>query len=133
MNDTSSPIEIPGTEQPDLEKDAAGTAVKEGDIEVTMPRFALMDDFRKMADDTSLHRFLDINIKVSAELGSITIPIGELLELGEGSVVKLDRPVSAPVDVIANGIRVARGEVVVVDDCFAIRIKEIDRAARKGG
>jgi len=130
MNDTSSPIETPDAESPVLETGTAGTAVTDDAVEATMPRFAMLDEFRKMADDTSLHRFLDISIKVSAELGSITIPIGELLELGEGSVVKLDRSVSSPVDVIANGVRVARGEVVVVDDCFAIRIKEIDRSAR---
>jgi flagellar motor switch protein FliN/FliY len=131
MNDINSPTETPNTEQPDVETEAAVMPVNDGDIEATMPRFAVMDESRQMADDTSLNRFLDINIKVSAELGSVTIPIGELLELGEGSVVKLERSVSSPVDVIANGIRVARGEVVVVDECFAIRIKEIDRAARK--
>lgn len=130
MDDTTSPVEPPAVETPGLETKAAATAVE--DIEVTTPRFALMDDSRKMADDTSIHRFLDINIRVSAELGSITVPIGELLELGEGSVVKLDRSVSSLVDVIANGVRVARGEVVVVDDCFAVRIKEIDRSARNG-
>ena len=56
------------------------------------------------------------------------MPIGELLQLGEGAVLKLNRAVSEPVDLIAQGVRVARGEVVVVDDCFAIRIKEIENS-----
>ena len=63
---------------------------------------------------------------LSAELGRVAIPIGELLELGEGSVLKLGRSVSEPVDLVAQGVRLGRGEVVVVNDCFAIRIKEIE-------
>jgi len=140
MSDATAPIDSPGMGPPGVEQPAAVPAAGEVDsaatdaaeVEVTLPRFAQLVDSGGIAEDTSIHRFYDINIKVSAELGSVTLPIGELLELGEGSVIKLNRSVSSPVDVIANGIRVARGEVVVVDDCFAVRIKEIDRTARKG-
>ena len=48
------------------------------------------------------------------------------MRLGEGSIIELGRPITEPVDLMAQGVRVARGEVVVVDDCFALRIKEID-------
>ena len=76
---------------------------------------------------TPIDRFYGVNVTVWAELGRATMSLGDLLQVGEGSVLKLDRPVSAPVDLMAQGIRVARGEVVVVDDHFAIRIKEIER------
>ena len=77
---------------------------------------------------TTLERFRDVSVSISAELGRVSMPLGELLKIGEGAVVKLDRPVSAPVELLAQGVRVALGEVVVVDDCFAVRIREIDSA-----
>jgi flagellar motor switch protein FliN/FliY len=80
-----------------------------------------------------MERFYDVNVNVWAELGRITLPIGELLQLSEGTVLPLRRPVSEPVDLVAQGIRLARGEVVVVDDCFAVRIKEIDHSSKRSG
>lgn len=72
-----------------------------------------------------LERFADIQIEVTVEIGKATLPIGELLRLGDGSVIELDRHVSEPVDLISKGTRIARGEVVVVDDRFALRIVEV--------
>ena len=56
------------------------------------------------------------------------MPIGELLKLGEGAVVELNRAVSEPVDVMAQAVRIASGELVVVDDRCAVRITEIVNA-----
>lgn len=67
----------------------------------------------------------DVNVTVAAELGRVTLTIGEVLKLGVGSVLELHRSISEPVDLMVQGVRLARGEVVVVDDRFAIRIKEI--------
>ena len=72
-----------------------------------------------------LERFAEVSIEISVEIGRVTMPIGELLKLGEGAVVELNRAVSEPVDVMAQGVRIASGEVVVVDDRFAVRITEI--------
>lgn len=72
-----------------------------------------------------LERFAEVSIEISVEIGRITMPIGELLKLGEGAVVELNRAVSEPVDVMAQGVRIASGEVVVIDDRFAVRITEI--------
>lgn len=72
-----------------------------------------------------LERFAEVSIEISVEIGRVTMPIGELLKLGEGAVVELNRSVSEPVDVMAQGVRIASGEVVVVDDRFAVRITEI--------
>ncbi|WP_437187505.1 flagellar motor switch protein FliN [Planctomicrobium sp. SH668] len=77
----------------------------------------------------SLDRFYDVNMTISVELGRVTMPIGDLLQLAEGSVVQLERAVSQPVDIIAQGVRLARGEVVVVEDRYAVRITEIDSAS----
>jgi len=75
-----------------------------------------------------LNRFYDVNMTVSVELGRVTMPIGELLQLSEGSVIQLDRLVSQPVDIIAQGVRLARGEVVVVEERYAVRITDIEPA-----
>lgn len=72
-----------------------------------------------------LERFAEVSIEISVEIGRVTMPIGELLKLGEGAVVELNRAVSEPVDVMAQGVRIASGEVVVVDDRFAVKITEI--------
>ena len=76
-----------------------------------------------------LSRFYDVKVKITAELGRMTMPLGELMELGPGSVLELDRTVSDWVDVVAQGVRIASGEVVVVNDRYGIRITEIDAAA----
>jgi flagellar motor switch protein FliN/FliY len=73
----------------------------------------------------SLDRLFDVTVTVTAELGRRTLAIGDILKLSLGSVLELDRLVSDPVDLMVQGVRLARGEVVVVDDRFAIRIKEI--------
>jgi flagellar motor switch protein FliN/FliY len=75
-----------------------------------------------------LKRFYDVNMTVSVELGRAAMPLGDLLHLSEGAVIQLDRMVSQPVDIIAQGVRLARGEVVVVDERYAVRITEIEAA-----
>lgn len=74
-----------------------------------------------------LERFADVNIEISVEIGRVTMSIGELLHLGDGAVVELNRSVSEPVDIMAQGVRIASGEVVVIDERFAVRITEITR------
>ncbi|QEG23390.1 FliM/FliN family flagellar motor switch protein [Mariniblastus fucicola] len=72
-----------------------------------------------------LNRLYDVQVTVAAELGRTSVPIQKLLGLTEGSVFELDRSISAPIELVAQGVPLGNGEVVVVDDSFAIRIKEI--------
>lgn len=72
-----------------------------------------------------LDSLLDVNVLVTVELGRTTLSVNEVLKLGVGSVVELDRLILEPVDLMVQGMRLARGEVVVVGDRFAILIKEI--------
>ncbi len=74
---------------------------------------------------TNLDFLLDVPVKLSAELGSCKMTMQELLDLDLGTVVQLDKPANANVDVYVNQKLVARGEVVVAEDNFGIRIKEI--------
>ena len=100
-------------------------------VAVQTPAFAPLQDGSGSLGAVPLDRFYAVNVDVWAELGRVSLPIGEILELGEGAVVKLSRPISEPVDLVAQGVRLARGEVVVIDDCFAVRIKEIESAVEK--
>lgn len=68
---------------------------------------------------------LDIPVRVSVELGSCQMPMGDVLQLKPGSVVQLDKVADAPVEVYVNEKLVARGEVVVIDDHFGIKVTEI--------
>ena len=74
---------------------------------------------------TALDRLLDVTMTVTAELGRVTLPISSILKLGTNSIVELDRNVSEPIDLMVQGVCLARAEVVVVGDSFAVRIKEI--------
>jgi flagellar motor switch protein FliN/FliY len=64
-------------------------------------------------------------MQVTAELGRTRMTVRDLLALTPGSVVELDRLAGSPVDVLVNGTLVARGEVVVIDEEFGVRISEI--------
>jgi flagellar motor switch protein FliN len=68
---------------------------------------------------------MDIPVKVSVELGSCQLPMRDVLQLGAGSVVRLDQAADSPVDLYVNQKLVARGEVVVVEDRFGIKVTEI--------
>lgn len=73
----------------------------------------------------SLDLLKDVPLRVSVELGRTRLLISEILGLRTGSVVELDRQAGAAVDILVNGILFARGEVVVVDERFGVRITEV--------
>lgn len=68
---------------------------------------------------------MDIPLEVTVRLGRARLPIKELLELGAGSVIELDRVAGEPLEVLVNDKLVARGEAIVVADKFGIRLSEI--------
>jgi len=78
-----------------------------------------------VADTSNLDLLLDVNLQVSVELGRAGLKFREVLNLAPGSVVELDRTTSEPVDILVNGSLLATGEVVVVDDHFAVRITKL--------
>ena len=83
-----------------------------------------------MIDDSrNLDLLMNVSLAVSAELGRCTMRVSDVLKLGKGSIVELDRLAGGPVDVLVNNRLVARGEIVAVDDRFGIRVTEV--VARK--
>jgi flagellar motor switch protein FliN/FliY len=67
----------------------------------------------------------DVAVEVYAVLGTATLPIAQLLKLGRGAVVELDRRVNDPVDLFVNQRRIAKAEVVVVEDHLAVTVSEV--------
>jgi flagellar motor switch protein FliN/FliY len=80
----------------------------------------------------NLDLILDVDVRVTACIGSVRKSIGEILSLTEGQVIDMERSAGEPVDLLVNGKHVARGEVVVVDERYGIRITEIVAPAERG-
>ena len=76
-------------------------------------------------NNANLDVILNIPVEVSLELGRTKMDLRDLLQLGQGSVVELERMIDEPLDVLVNGTLVAHGEVVVVDNKFGIRLTDI--------
>ncbi|MDC8786359.1 flagellar motor switch protein FliN [Roseateles koreensis] len=72
-----------------------------------------------------INMILDIPVQLTVELGRTRIPIKNILQLAQGSVVELDALAGEPMDVLVNGYLIAQGEVVVVNDKFGIRLTDI--------
>jgi flagellar motor switch protein FliN len=84
--------------------------VSEGQVATTTSQFDIL---------------LDLDVEVTVALGNLDISVKELLQLGPGAVLTLNKSIEAPVDLYVQGTKFADGDVVVVDDCFAVRIKNI--------
>jgi flagellar motor switch protein FliN len=79
----------------------------------------------KTSYPTNIDLLMDVSLRVSVELGRTRMQLAQILELQHGSVIELDRLAGDPVDVFVNDCMVARGEVVIVDDKFGVRITEM--------
>ncbi len=109
----------------------AGTNAGGGSFgaQATDAHFQDMTDMSKQQRDKNLKReldfILDIPLDVSAELGRTRLLINELLQLGQGSVVELNKLAGEPLEVFVNGKLVARGEAVVINEKFGVRLTDI--------
>ncbi|WP_100639440.1 flagellar motor switch protein FliN [Marinobacter salexigens] len=95
-------------------------------------RTAPMEEFNEGGSATpgggtppDLDVILDIPVSISMEVGNTQIPIRNLLQLNQGSVIELDRLAGEPLDVLVNGTLIAHGEVVMVNEKFGIRLTDV--------
>ena len=84
-----------------------------------------------LGGEVNLDVILDVPVTVSMEVGSTKISIRNLLQLNQGSVIELDRLAGEPMDVLVNKTLIARGEVVVVNDKFGLRLTDIISPAER--
>lgn len=119
--------ETEATEEHETEASETGEAENnEEQRDDTIPDFEdLKPNPPKAASELEFSRFGGVHVTLTAELGRTELTIEELIGLAEGSVVELNRAISSPVELVAQGVPMGNGEVVVIDDQFAIRIKQI--------
>ncbi len=102
---------------------------------IAEPRAAEFENLQQEATPSSgevnLEVILDVPVTLSMEVGRTRIPIRNLLQLNQGSVVELDRAAGEALDVFVNGTLVAHGEVVVVNEKFGIRLTDVISPAER--
>lgn len=81
--------------------------------------------------EMNLNLILDVAVTLALEVGRARMSVRDLLQLAPGSVVELDRLAGEPLDVLVNGVRIARGEVVVVNEKFGIRLTDVVSASER--
>jgi flagellar motor switch protein FliN/FliY len=105
------------------------------EIEAEDGRDSLHDSSGRLRDRNpaapDLDLVMDIPVRITLEVGGSDMSIRELLQLHQGAVVELDRLAGDPLDVLVNGILIARGEVVVVEDKLAFRLTEVVSPAER--
>ncbi|MGC1380668.1 MAG: flagellar motor switch protein FliN [Candidatus Baltobacteraceae bacterium] len=79
----------------------------------------------KTGEAESIGPLMRVPLRLTVQIGGCTMPIAEILKLGTGSVLELDRPAGAAVDLLVNGRAIARGEIVAVEENFGLRITEL--------
>jgi len=103
----------------------ATEVVAEVPEQVSTPSFANFTPTSGAGPGNDINMILDIPVQLTVELGRTRIPIKNILQLAQGSVVELDALAGEPMDVLVNGYLIAQGEVVVVNDKFGIRLTDI--------
>ena len=86
---------------------------------------ALQSDAGAVGNDLNLDVILDVPVTLSLEVGRSRMPIRNLLQLNQGSVIELERGAGEPLDVYVNGTLIAHGEVVVINDRFGVRLTDV--------
>jgi flagellar motor switch protein FliN/FliY len=110
---------LPEDRSPTGEGGTTALAAIQGDP-LIIPELALSPHARQ-----NLEMLLDVDLELSVSFGRTTLVLQEVLKLSSGSIVELNRSASEPVDLLVNGSVVARGDVVVVDGNYGIRITEV--------
>lgn len=93
--------------------------------EIVMPLVETWEPEPVRSVSRSLEILMDVPLEISVELGRMKLPVRDVIDLNAGSVVEIDKAAGEPVDVLVNGFPVAKGEVVVIEDSFGVRITEI--------
>ncbi len=118
-------------ETPDADADWGAALAEQSAAVATTANVASAPMFEQLAPGNvagtanDINLVLDIPVQMTVELGRTRIPIKQILQLAQGSVVELDGLAGEPMDVLVNGCLIAQGEVVVVNEKFGIRLTDI--------
>ncbi len=117
---------------PEQQKPAAQAAPRPGEgVAVKPPELGAAGPLAAADGDRNLDMILDIPVTIAMEIGRTRVPIRNLLQLSQGSVVELDRLAGEALDVTVNGTLIAHGEVVVVNERYGIRFTDVVSPAER--
>lgn len=100
-------------------------------VNVQPVHFQNFDDGRIMLDKKNISLIMDVPLQVTVELGRTEKLIKDILEFSPGSIIELDKLAGEPVDILVNGKAIAKGEVVVIDESFGVRITDIIHPSKR--
>ncbi len=122
MAETTQAVEEKAEEQQDQQNQAGQEDPK---TQAQSVEFSEAAETKTTGPGTSIDILLDMDVPVTVAIGRTEVPIQRLLQLGPGSVLKLDKPIDAPADLYLKEAKFATGSIVVVGGNFAVKIKEI--------
>lgn len=100
-------------------------------VSVQPAHFQSFEDTRTAHERKNIDLIMDVPLQVTVELGRTHKQIREILEFGQGSIIELDKLAGEPVDILVNGKSIAKGEVVVIDESFGVRITDIIHPSKR--
>lgn len=100
-------------------------------VNVQPAQFQAFDDTRVPVEKSNLNIIMDVPLQVTVELGRTQKLIKHILEFGQGTIIELDKLAGEPVDILVNGKFIAKGEVVVIDESFGVRITDIVHPSKR--
>lgn len=105
--------------------------ISQNPVNVQPLQFQSFDDGMIEFDRKNIGLLMDVPLQITVELGRTSKKIREILEFGQGSIIELDKLAGEPVDIIVNGKPIAKGEVVVIDESFGVRITDIIHPSKR--
>ncbi len=133
-------MQQPVIQQPVIQQPIQGYGYDMGYHEMQRPRnpvsvqpaqFQAFDDGLSASEKKNISLIMDLPLQVTVELGRTQKLIRDILEFGSGSVIELDKLAGEPVDILVNGKAIAKGEVVVIDESFGVRITDIIHPSKR--
>lgn len=126
-----SPAQVHQSYQPEYGFSVPEPRQRKEPVNVQPAHFESFEDGRIMIDKSNISLIMDVPLQVTVELGRTERLIKDILEFSPGSIIELDKLAGEPVDILVNGKNIAKGEVVVIDESFGVRITDIIHPSKR--
>ncbi len=96
-------------------------------VETVAEQLGQLGETEMSGDPIGLENLLDVPVRITVQIGKTSMTLGELVALGPGALIPLDREAHEPADILVNGRVIARGEVVTIDNTYGVRISHLEK------
>jgi flagellar motor switch protein FliN/FliY len=124
-------MQMPQSHQPDYGYASPEPKQYREPVNVSPAHFQNFEDGRILLDKKNINLIMDVPLQVTVELGRTEKLIKDILEFSPGSIIELDKLAGEPVDILVNGKAIAKGEVVVIDESFGVRVTDIIHPSKR--